>query len=240
MKKYYTLLLLTLLGCFDPDEYLPSTINENEIFKKVYASKNPTLADGASVVTITAELPIDAVRAKAKIKFSTTAGTFSNKSDTISARPQIVYDSGRNKMIAEVKLKSSVKIDTARINVILDNFSKSFTLPFSKAEPEKVRVNLSGLTLNTGYDKIITITTLLSRNVGVPSQFSVCDMTVLDSGGNQIGLFLNYNNQTNEAGVITNQFTLGKSNYSGALTVVATAQLHTGGSIIETVSFNAN
>lgn len=240
MKKYCSVCLLILVGCFNPDDYLPSNISESDILKKVYASKNPTPADGTTIITIIAELPLNAVRAKSKIKFSTTNGVFSNRSDTISTRPQIVYDSGRNKLIAEVKMRSSIKVDTARINVVVENFSASYRLAFSKAEPEAIRLNLSGLTLPTGYDKTITITTLLSRTVGLPSQFSICDLTVLDSDGNPIGYFLNYNDKTNESGVIINQFTLGKSTYSGILRAVATVRLATGVSITETVSFNAN
>jgi hypothetical protein len=206
----------------------------------MYATRSKIPADGLSDATITVELPAETIRLKSKVRFKTTSGLFENKYDTMSSRAQLLYDSGRNKMIAEVKLRSSVKPDTAKITVSLDRYTTSIKLIILRAEPETIKISLSSLSLNTGFDKSVTITSVLKRSTGTPSQNSICDLVVKDKDGNLIGQFLNYSNQTNELGVIVNQFTLGKNTYSGELTVYATSLLSSGDTITATSTFNAN
>ncbi len=203
-------MILLSSSCYKEDDYALTKLDENIIL--ISSDPDYLTADGESYTYLTVEVPIETKKEFSKAIIRTSNGKFDNDKQEIETNLFLSVVNDFDKKIAKTKLKSSQLVEDAIVEVKIGDIYKKKTLEFRRAYPKKINTDLPSLTLSYGF-QTINLTTKLSRDIGKPSLNSKASLTAIDSSGTTLGYFLNYTENVNESGILTNQFSLGINSY---------------------------
>lgn len=216
IHNIFIIFTLGLLSCYDSDIYKPNSYPE--IF--TLSATNNTEADGVNKILLEVLISEETQSIKNnEIEFIINF----DKVERISVPIKYIQRNGKNIKIAEASIKTTkpgnYKVE-AKAKV--DNFeiSKEIEVEFLRSLPESVNVTVSSLKIkpDSSFNEIF-IFSKLSRKDGFVSIGTICETIVLDTIGNEIGIFPEYILRSDSTGLIKNRFTLGLSPYKGKLKV---------------------
>jgi len=230
MKNLSKLLLfLSIVGCYDPDEYEINPRKQNNdilIFSKQEVTPD---ADGFSITVLTAGIPLNSDLDKREIKFTCSTGSFAdNGSRSLSQVANEPVDLGGaigEKLVTYVRFRSSLDIISSRITASIGGVEKYLYLNFNRVPPQQLNVTTPSFSLDSGYNNQIVITALAKRDHGLPTLNEPILFSVTDTSPNYHALgYLSQNIAlTDTAGSARTIFTAGNSPYKGLLIVKAVA-----------------
>lgn len=139
-------------------------------------------ADGQTVVQVTATIAPDTPDADRTVSFTTTAGTFVDSNSKQTSRKA----DASNK--ATVDLKADSSIVTALLRATAGVASAETTLPFVRALPDYMIVNLGASTIKADSTTQVAITVDLRRNVGSVTQGTVVTFSAFDANNKEVDL----------------------------------------------------
>lgn len=200
------LLIIVISSCYKDEDYNLSNIPND--FLTISFTTDTILADGISFTEINVEIPLETTTESSRVKLTTTNGLFQNGSKEIEIVATYTVTNGVDKKIATTRLTSNLKVEDAIIEAKIGNLSNNKKIVFSRAYPEAVLTELPALTIAYGYQTMDLITKV-SRIEGTPSLNTYADIIAIDTFGNKLGQFLNYNRKVDETGILTNKFALG-------------------------------
>jgi hypothetical protein len=172
------------------------------------------LADGSSIVLVTAVIDTAARPRNGEVKFTTTAGTL------LPAAAATANDSG----IARVQLKAPGDSATAIITATNGQVTRTAQVVFTPAPPTRLEVSASQFTLKAGLDQSVDVTVSLLRSPGTVSPGSLVTFSADSARGTdgRFGVFSPPSVLASSA-TVTTKFTAGSTDYRGPVTIRATA-----------------
>lgn len=239
MKNYfYFTLLLMLISCYKEDDYSLSLVDYESV--KTSFSASQLEADGTSSTYFIIEVPDKIKKEYPKVNVKISNGKFDNDKQEIDAPISNALINGIDKKIAKVKIFSSQKVEDALIEIKIGDFYKTNTLKLIRAYPNIIKTDIPSLTISYGY-QTINLTTKLTRPQGKPSLLSKAKIKAITIDGTEIGSFMNYNENVNENGVLSNQFSLGTTNCNCAKVYIVSETHDTDTTVIkDTISLIIN
>ncbi len=216
----FLVLVFLVVGCNDDNEFDPDNLDN---ILTISVENDNAQADGVQEIEIIAMFPDDfSTEADGMVDFKVFKDTVEASSQSI----ELIQENGIQMKQATLRVKhndaDSIRAKaTINVNNIL--ISKEIYISFSKAFLNEINVTSSSLTIMPNTFSEIDITTELFRNSGTVSLSSEAETIVVDTLGQQRGIFNNYKNKTDSAGKILNKFTLGNDDYEGKLYVVSSS-----------------
>jgi hypothetical protein len=173
-----------------------------------------SLADGMSVVLLSAVVDPALLHQTNEVKFTTTAGTL------LPGAAAVSNDSG----IARVQLRAPADSAIALVTATAGKVTRSVQVSFAPALASHVEVSSSKFAIKSGLDATTDITAMLLRSVGTPSPGSTVTFSA-DSLRGSSGDFGRFSNPSVLATTpkVTTQFTAGATSYRGPVVIRATA-----------------
>lgn len=169
--------------------------------------------DGATLVRIQATVDTSLTGETRVVKFTTTAGTFSDKTE-ITVRA----DSAG---LAIAQLRAPSDSVTALIIATAGSTARRVEVRFTAALAERVDLDPSSFSVEAGASEEIDLTATLRRTRGTPSPGSRVSFAAQDSTGAPIGRFSSAP-PSNATGTVVTRFSPGDTSYRGAVTITAT------------------
>lgn len=216
--------------------YKESAVPVDEVIIGMTGNQASIPADGVSKQLITIEVPATISDAGNLIVLTTTKGTFEvagKNTTTVSA--QNVMINGSLHKVASVSLVSTTEAGVAYVTAAIKNYSKTDTVHFTNAYPDQVKVQVDKLNYQVSNTGELTVTIKISRSPGKgnPTSYQAATLSALDSTGQPVGRFRNYNAMTDAAGNCLNYFSIPTSNpYTGRVKLIATVPADEAGRMI--------
>ena len=227
MKKFiFPFVLILIFGCESPDDFKPSSLID---LINLEVINNNIPADGVSRVQVIASFSEDfSTEDDQKVEFV----VFKDSLESSSQDLVFTLNNGVEQRISELFVTHN-RPETLRVKAAASvngvEFSKTTDIIFENAYPEEINVFADSLVVSANSFKELKITTELSRFTGKVNSGIIAETSIVDTLGNERGLFNNYQNKIREidSGRIENRFTLGNDDYIGKLYVVAFTQTAT-------------
>ncbi|MFD2588980.1 hypothetical protein ACFSQJ_18795 [Croceitalea marina] len=233
------MILSLVYGCENPEDFNPSNLID---VMDIQVRNDNTPADGISRITVVASFDEEfSTEDDQKIDFV----VFKDSLESSSQNLVFTSVNGIEQRISELfvvhnkqerlQVKATASVNGAQ-------FSKTVDVNFENAYPEAINVFTDSLTINPNSFNQIKITTELSRSVGMVNSGIKAETHVVDTLGNTLGLFNNYQNTlfTRDSGRIENRFSLGNESYLGKLLIVAKTETPAGELRDTTIIFSKN
>ncbi len=227
MKKFmFSFVLILTFGCESPDDFKPSSLID---LINIEVRSNNVPADGISRIQVIAAFSEDfSTEDDQKIEFT----VFKDSLERSSQDLVFTLNNGVEERISELFVvhnrPETLRVKaTASVNGV--EFSKTTDIVYEMAYPEEINVLADSLVINPNSFKELKITTELLRSIGKVNSGIIAETIVVDTLGNERGLFNNYQNKIREidSGKIENRFTLGNDDYTGRLFVIVSTQTAT-------------
>jgi len=161
-QAYFLLLILSLSSC--RKEHIDSI---DVISNLSISNKEGLVADGQTLVNITAEIDKRSDLSKRNIVFKTSAGTFTGNNDTVIT---IKADFLQQKLIGKATLKMPMipgKIIISaepEVKVSYGDFNLKDSIEVAPSLPSSIKLEPSSVSVKTGYQSEVQITGTLKNN----------------------------------------------------------------------------
>lgn len=237
MKNSILIFTLTLimLSCGEILE-MHEASNFEELYRApgnsffIEGNTDSIIADGKSIMEIVVNIPEEATDITTTT-LTTSDGIFpeSENSSIDLTFSRVVDRNGRAFRVARTELQSSARINSqvilrAEVNNI-ETYITQDTVKFIKSSPKSIALSVNQNFLLTGFDNEIQISAKMTNATGgVASIGTTAEFFVLDENGNDIFSPDNFRNSSlssDPQGNVSVKFTLGNSEYRGALNIVA-------------------
>lgn len=215
------LFCMLLFNCEKEEDYDPSNLIDIMTLELV---NNNAPADGVTKIDVIARFIIDfETETDNKVEFS----VFKDSIETSLQDIVLSNDDSENIKTSQLSVAYN-RLDSIKVRATISSAGsqiyKEQYLKFSKAYLDSINVFSDSLIIQPSSFGEIQLTTELIRNTGRPNSGTVADTKVVDTLGQERGVFNNYANHSNEAGKIINTFTLGNDDYTGKLYVISRSQ----------------
>ncbi len=221
MKKISVLVpcLVFVFGCENEEAF--DAENLVEIITELKVEDNNQPADGVHSIKVLTVFPDDfETEDNGKVTYTIFRDTIETQESDITT----TLVDGKEVRLSELVLTSK-EPDTitirSTINVANKSVFKETEVQFRKALPDSINLKSSVLTLSPNDFSEIDLTLELLRNVGAVSANAFAQTIVIDTLGNERGLFNNYTVLSNAEGKIENKYTLGNDDYVGPLIAIS-------------------
>jgi len=188
MKKLLStgLLLALLSSCYK--EQQPQA---NQVITGLTASMSSPPADGATQVTIVANIPAETVPADYSLNFFSTMGLFYDSQKSSTTIQSLAPTLGSSNRVATAILVSPADTGMATVTVTAQDISRSINLHFVQALPQTmtVAVDKQFITIDPTVEATLTVT--LARSTGTPTAGTYVQVSAVDSQGKTVGSFRN-------------------------------------------------
>ena len=184
-----------------------------ELVIQISPSTASSPADGASVVPFTASVKPGWLEADRKVTFTTSAGTFDGTN--VTATP--VADANG---VVTIDVRSPRAAGTAIVTAAAGGVSRSATLTFTRALPDRLLVNSAVAFLGASTAHKTTVTVKLARDIGTVTDGTVVTFAAFDESGIKVGAFSGITDSAN--GTVTADFSIGSTTYRSTVTIIAT------------------
>ena len=214
---------ILLIRCFDPTVY-----EANKTDTKIEFSPDDTtiVANGVSKAKIKFQVLEKKPTKSFPVVFKTTVGSFvGGEGDSLVVIPTSNYST-------TVKLVSaSVGVATVTAKIRGIKFEETATVNCSQAFPDQIVASVDSIAIHNSFDSEVIITASVSISTGgVPSSGHQVVFTAYTEDNEEIGYYQNgiKTSKTNSAGKATIRFTVGETDYTGRLRIVASTKTETG------------
>ncbi|HSZ34880.1 MAG TPA: hypothetical protein VK772_16300 [Puia sp.] len=230
-----------VFGCYKESDYNSSARHLGNLFS-VSTSMDSIPADGMSRMYVYVNGLPDSISAiDNNISLQTDFGTFvSGTAQTITVQSSLVYDSVVNtlKRQAMAVLVSSTTVDSAHIIVLVKGVTKTATVFFYRALPDRIKMIPSAIYAKASYIPAATIEVDLIRDTGLVSLNTPVILTAVDTSGNAVGAFQLFSNLSDSNGKTNFIYVQADTSFTGPIHFTASAAAPSGGSINSSFDLN--
>ena len=173
-----------------------------------------SVADAATQIRVEAKVDTSLKGDARVVKFTTTGGFFGDKPEvTVRA------DSAGS---AIAILRAPADSLTAIVTAVAGPTSKRTEVTFVTALAERLDLDPSQFAIEAAAGKEVVVTATLRRRTGLPSPGALVTFAASDSNARAIGQFSSAP-PSNANGVVATRFSVGVTDYRGAVTITASA-----------------
>jgi len=204
---------LLTFGCgYNPTDY---KAGRPDSLVSMSAMPDTIPADGQSTATILLVIQNPEDKEARHVTLTTTSGAFGQ-----TGTNQSVVLTTDSRGMAETRLRAGLQVDEALLEASIGTLLTRAQVVFARAWPETCVVDPGGFTLAATTNATASMTAMLLRTVGKPTQGIAVVYAAVDSMSRPIGEFRGAT-LSDASGVSTVQFWVGQTSYRGPALITA-------------------